>query len=539
MGYTKPTPIQEQTIPLILEDKDLIACAQTGTGKTASYLLPVLQKMSNAKHRHLNTLVLAPTRELAQQIDQQVEGLAYFTGISSIAVYGGGDGGVYEQQRKGIMQGADILIATPGRLISFLVSGIVKFEHLEHLILDEADRMLDMGFFEDILRIITYLPVKRQTLLFSATMPTRIRELAKRILQNPQQVNIATSQPAVGIDQQAYLTFDEQKNKLLVKILKDKEYKSVLIFSSTKEKVKQLHQQLRKIGINAEAFHSDLEQDNREQILRAFKARQLPVIIGTDVLARGIDVEGISLVLNYDVPPDPEDYIHRIGRTARAETTGTAITFINEKDQRKFHSIETMIGREIRKVPLPDGMGDGPAYQPGMKRSNHTGHTGGRSGASSGSGRSSGGRSGAPRSDGGRSVGSGKGRSNGSIPEHAGESGIVPAEGAVSVEGSSLTNGNNHSEGSRSADGSRSGKRRSGARAGSGSVDEGRERTYTRPAHVAGDATTRKSAEAAILAHAEAKAIRTGESSEHEETVSAVGAEINAHNAPLNGAENS
>ena len=380
MGYTKPTPIQEQTIPLILLDKDLIACAQTGTGKTASYLLPVLQKMATAKHRHLNTLILAPTRELAQQIDQQVEGLAYFTGISSIAVYGGGDGGVYEQQRKGIIQGADILIATPGRLISFLVSGIVKFEHLEHLILDEADRMLDMGFFEDILRIITYLPVKRQTLLFSATMPTRIRELAKRILQNPEQINIATSQPAIGINQQAYLTFDEQKNKLLIKILKDKEYKSVLIFSSTKEKVKQLHQQLRKTGINAEAFHSDLDQENREQILRAFKARQLPIIIGTDVLARGIDVEGISLVLNYDVPPDPEDYIHRIGRTARAETTGTAITFINEKDQRKFHSIETLIGREIPKIPLPEDMGEGPAYQPSVKRVGHSHSTGGRTG---------------------------------------------------------------------------------------------------------------------------------------------------------------
>lgn len=368
MGYTKPTPIQEQTIPLILQNKDLIACAQTGTGKTASYLLPVIQKMSASKHRHLNTLVLAPTRELAQQIDQQVEGLAYFTGISSIAVYGGGDGNVYEQQRKGIMQGADILIATPGRLISFLVSGIVKFEHLEHLVLDEADRMLDMGFYEDILRVISYLPKNRQTLLFSATMPPRIRELAKRILNDPLQINIATSQPAVGINQQAYLTFDEQKNKLLTQILKTGSYPSVLIFSSTKEKVKQLHTWFKKTGINAEAFHSDLTQDVREQILRAFRARQLPIIIGTDVLARGIDVEGISLVLNYDVPPDPEDYIHRIGRTARAETTGTAITFVNEKDQRKFQSIETMIGREIPKIPLPEGMGEGPLYQPGVRR---------------------------------------------------------------------------------------------------------------------------------------------------------------------------
>jgi len=364
MGYVKPTPIQEQTIPILLEGHDLIACAQTGTGKTASYLLPVIQKMSRLEERHLNTLILSPTRELAQQIDQQVEGLAYFTGISSIAVYGGGDGLIYEQQRKAIIEGADIMIATPGRLISFLVSGVVKFDHLEHLVLDEADRMLDMGFYDDILKIMSYLPGSRQTMLFSATMPPRIRELAKRILKNPEQVNISLSKPAEGIDQRAYLVYDEQKNMLLQSILAQGSYPSALIFASTKEKVKVLSQWFKKMNMDAEAFSSDLEQDERERILRAFKARQLPVIIGTDVLSRGIDVEGISLVLNYDVPPDPEDYIHRVGRTARAETKGTAITFVNEKDQRKFHSIEQLIGKEVLKIPLPEELGSGPEFGP-------------------------------------------------------------------------------------------------------------------------------------------------------------------------------
>lgn len=368
MGYRKPTPIQEQSIPIILERKDLIACAQTGTGKTASYLLPILHHLTQEEKGHINALVLAPTRELAQQIDQQVEGLAYFTGASSIAVYGGGDGIIYEQQRRALNEGVDIIIATPGRLIAHLISGTIKLDDLQHLVLDEADRMLDMGFNDDLMKIISYLPEKRQTLLFSATMPPKIRTLASRILKNPEQVNISVSQPAAGILQQAYLTYDPQKMPLISSILKDGQYKSVLIFASTKDKVKELDRTFRRAGIKAEAFHSDLDQEQRENILRAFKARQLPVIIGTDVLSRGIDVEGISLVVNFDVPPDPEDYIHRIGRTARAETTGTAITFINEKDQRKFSSIESMIGREIPKIPLPEGMGEGPLYQPELKR---------------------------------------------------------------------------------------------------------------------------------------------------------------------------
>jgi len=368
MGYVKPTPIQSQAIPLILDHKDLIACAQTGTGKTASYLLPVLQHISISGKKYTKALILAPTRELAQQIDQQVEGLAYFAGISSIAVYGGGDGMIYEQQRRAMIDGVDIVIATPGRLIAHLASGVIKLDHLQYLVLDEADRMLDMGFYEDILRIISSLPKERQTLLFSATMPPKIRTLANTILKNPEQINIALSQPAAGISQQVYMVYDNQKIKLISTLLKGGAYKSVLIFCSRKETVKDLNRTLRKEGIKSEAFHSDLEQQQRETVLRAFKSRTLPVIIGTDVLSRGIDVEGISLVINFDVPPDPEDYIHRIGRTARAETTGTAITFVNEKDQRKFSFIENLIGKEIPRMTLPEDFGEGPVYSPGMKR---------------------------------------------------------------------------------------------------------------------------------------------------------------------------
>lgn len=367
MGYKTPTPIQQESIPLILQKNDLIACAQTGTGKTASYLLPILHQIAQTDKKYINTLILAPTRELAQQIDQQVEGLAYFTGISSIAVYGGGDGAIYETQKRALRDGVDIVIATPGRLIAHLSSGAINLDHLQHLVLDEADRMLDMGFSDDIMRIISYLPKQRQTLLFSATFPPKIRSLANAILQNPMQVNIAISKPAEGITQQAYLTYDHQKLPLIESLLKDKNYQSGIIFSSTKDKVKELDRALRKTGIVAKAFHSDLDQEERESLLNAFRARQLPFLIGTDVLSRGIDVEGIELVLNYDVPPDPEDYIHRIGRTARAATTGTAITFVNERDQRRFFTIENLIGKEIQKINLPEELGDGPLYQPEKK----------------------------------------------------------------------------------------------------------------------------------------------------------------------------
>jgi ATP-dependent RNA helicase RhlE len=368
MGFSKPTPIQQQAIPLILSNKDLIACAQTGTGKTAAYVLPVLNKILQTENRHLNTLILVPTRELAIQIDQQIEGFAYFLSVSSIPVYGGGDGAVWEQQKRALKEGADIIIATPGRLIAQLTSGTMNLDHLQHLILDEADRMLDMGFYDDIIRIIKYLPKKRQTLLFSATMPPKIRTLANTILHEPEQINIAISKPAAGILQQAYVVYDTQKLTLLKSILKPDQIGSTIIFASTKENVKKLYSELKRAGLSVKAFHSDLEQAEREEILREFRSRQLQIIIGTDILSRGIDVEGISLVVNYDVPPDPEDYVHRIGRTARAETTGTAITFINDKDQSRFGRIEALIDKEVPKLPVPEELGEAPVYNPEAKR---------------------------------------------------------------------------------------------------------------------------------------------------------------------------
>ena len=379
MGFSKPTPIQEQAIPVILQNKDIIACAQTGTGKTASYLLPVMNKMIKSDHRHLDTLIIVPTRELAQQIDQQVEGFGYFTGVSSISVYGGGDGAAWDQQRRALEQGADIIIATPGRLIAMLQTGTIDLSKLNHLILDEADRMLDMGFFDDIIRIISHLPSTRQTLLFSATMPPRIRQLANKILHNPAEITIAIAKPADGILQQAYICYEQQKHALLDHILKTVEWKSAIIFSSTKEMVKKLYNDLRRSGLSVKAFHSDLEQAEREEIMRAFRNRQVQLLIGTDVISRGIDVEGISLVVNWDVPPDPEDYVHRVGRTARAETTGTAITLVNENDQRRFSHIEALIGKDINKPEIPSSIGRGPAYDPNAKRARPSRGPSGRS----------------------------------------------------------------------------------------------------------------------------------------------------------------
>lgn len=361
MGFKNPTPIQAQAIPLIQSKHDLIACAQTGTGKTASYLLPVMDGICRLEKRPpISALILAPTRELALQIDQQIEGLAYFTGISSIAIYGGGSGIEYEQQRRSLKEGVDIVIATPGRLIANLNAGGVLLDQIKYLVLDEADRMLDMGFQEDLLHIIRKLPTNRQTLLFSATMPGKIRTFAQKLLKDPQHVNIATSSPAAGILQQSYRIHDENKNALLIDILTKGEFKSVIVFASTKEKVKQLNLDLRKAKLKVKAFHSDLQQDERQQILLDFKNRKLNILVGTDVLSRGIDVDGIDLVVNFDVPGDPEDYIHRIGRTARAESTGTAITFVNNKDYGKFNSIEEHMGRKVDRIPLPSAIGEEP-----------------------------------------------------------------------------------------------------------------------------------------------------------------------------------
>ncbi|MES2417885.1 MAG: DEAD/DEAH box helicase [Bacteroidota bacterium] len=360
MGFKNATPIQQQAIPLILAKKDLIACAQTGTGKTGAYLLPIMHLLTENNARHNTTLILAPTRELAQQIDLQVEALSYFTNISSLTVYGGGDGIAYEQQKRSMREGVDIIIATPGRLIAHLSSGSLKMDQLHYLVLDEADRMLDMGFYDDIMKIVGYLPKARQTVMFSATMPPKIRTLAGKLLNHPESISIAISKPAEGIRQQAYFVHDSHKVKLLTEVMKNAEYKSIIVFASTKNKVKDLGRVFSRLGFRAEAFHSDLDQKEREAIMLDFKNKRIPVLIGTDVLSRGIDVEGISLVINYDVPHDPEDYIHRIGRTARAETTGTAITLVNDKDKRKFSNIEKLIERQIDRIPLPVHFGDLP-----------------------------------------------------------------------------------------------------------------------------------------------------------------------------------
>ncbi len=362
MGFKSPTPIQQQAIPVILAGHDLIACAQTGTGKTAAFVLPLLDKILQTPSGGINTLILVPTRELAMQIDQQIEAMSYFVEVSSIAVYGGGSGQSWNQQKLALTKGADIIIATPGRLIAQMQMGGLDFSFLSTLVLDEADRMLDMGFYDDLIRIISELPKERQTLCFSATMPPNIRALTKQILRNPTEISIAISQPAAGIRQLVAPAFDEQKMPLLKKILDEGDFKSIIIFCSTKDKVKRLEGELRRRGIEAKAFHSDLEQDAREALMQAFKSKRVNVLVGTDVLSRGIDVEGIDLVLNYDVPPDPEDYVHRIGRTARAEKSGTAITFVNPNDQRRFASIERLLKKKVEIMPLPENLGPAPAW---------------------------------------------------------------------------------------------------------------------------------------------------------------------------------
>ncbi|HSJ68337.1 MAG TPA: DEAD/DEAH box helicase [Anditalea sp.] len=367
MGFDKPTPIQEQAIPAILEGKDLIATAQTGTGKTAAFILPILNKIAKEGSSQLNTLILAPTRELAIQIDQQIQGFSYFLGISSIPIYGGGDGIVWEQQKKALEQGAEIVVATPGRLIALLAGGKINLSTLEHLILDEADRMMDMGFSDDLFKIVGYLPKNRQTIMFSATMPPKIRQFSKQILNNPEEINIALGKTAKGVTQSSYMVYDNQKEELVKHILHQKAYEAVIIFASTKDKVKSLYKILKK-DFEIEAFHSDLEQVEREKIMSAFKSRSLKILVGTDIISRGIDIVGIELVINYDTPNDPEDYVHRVGRTARADSKGEAITFVNEKDRFKYTNIEQLIGMEITKLELPEHLGEAPTFKSSSSR---------------------------------------------------------------------------------------------------------------------------------------------------------------------------
>ena len=365
IGFEKATPIQEQAIPAIMDDRDLIASAQTGTGKTAAFLLPILNELISQHHHSTSTLIIVPTRELAMQIDQQIQGFAYFTDIVSIPIYGGGDGLGWEQQKKALTSGTDIIVATPGKLISHLNMGYVKMDSLRHLVLDEADRMLDMGFFEDIQKIITYLPKQRQNLMFSATMPPKIRELARQILKDPVEINIAMSKPAAGVLQAVYLVYENQKVKLINRLIADKpDVQSILIFSSTKKKVFEIARGLRGHGFTVEGISSDLEQNEREEVLMRFKSRRTRVLVATDVLSRGIDIKDINIVINFDAPNDAEDYVHRVGRTARADTTGLALTLVNEEDMFKFHRIEQLIEREVMKLKVPAELGSSPEWKP-------------------------------------------------------------------------------------------------------------------------------------------------------------------------------
>jgi superfamily II DNA/RNA helicase len=364
MGFKEATPVQEQAIPEILEGNDLIACAQTGTGKTAAFLLPILDLLADLPGGETTTLIIVPTRELAMQIDQQLQGIGYTMGINSIAIYGGGDGDDWGQQKKALTQGADVVVATPGKLISHLNLGYVKFDTIKYLILDEADRMLDIGFYDDIIKIISYLPKERQTLMFSATMAPKIRSLASKILKNPSEINIAVSKPAEGVLQAAYLCYDNQKINLINHLISENpDYNSILIFCSTKKKVNELASSMKKNGFQAEGISSDLEQEKREEVLQGFKSRRIRILVATDVLSRGIDIKEINLVINFDVPQDAEDYVHRVGRTARADATGVALTLVNEKDMSYFHRIEQLIERQVFKIPMPEQFGEGPEWK--------------------------------------------------------------------------------------------------------------------------------------------------------------------------------
>jgi superfamily II DNA/RNA helicase len=354
MGFRETTPIQERVIPVILSGRDLIACAQTGTGKTAAFLLPILNFISEKRPIHTHTLILVPTRELAIQIDQQIQGLAYTLNITSLAVYGGGDGTGWDQEKVALSKGADIIVATPGRLISHLNQGYVKFNQIEVLVLDEADRMLDVGFYDDIMRIISYLPKIRQTLMFSATIPFKIRSMSKHIMKNPVEITLERSKPAEGVIQAVYLLNDSQKLPLINSLIADNhEYSSILIFSSTKKKLSEIVRGLRSKDYHVEGISSDLGQKEREEMLLRFRSRKTRVLVATDVLSRGIDIKDINLVINFDAPSDAEDYVHRVGRTARADTTGAAITLVNRIDMSKLQRIEKLIGYEVNREPLP------------------------------------------------------------------------------------------------------------------------------------------------------------------------------------------
>lgn len=357
MHFDECTPIQEQAIPVILNGNDLLACAQTGTGKTAAYLLPVIDMICSGGYPQdrVNCVIMAPTRELAQQIDRQMQGFAYFMPISSLPIYGGTDGHTYEQQRKGLKMGADVVIATPGRLKAHIQMGSVDLSYVSFLILDEADRMLDMGFYDDIMSIVSHMPKNRQTLLFSATMPVKIQQLANSILINPSEIKLAVSKPADKIRQQVYYCGETQKEQLLYKILGDDEPHRVIVFVGSKQKVKELSRHVKLPGVRIGEMHSDLEQSSREQVMLDFKSGRINVLFATDIVARGIDVDDIEMVINYDVPHEAEDYVHRVGRTARANRDGKAVTLVSEKEIRRMRGIERVLGNKIERGVNPFG----------------------------------------------------------------------------------------------------------------------------------------------------------------------------------------
>lgn len=372
MRFDKCTPIQEKCIPPILEGRDLLGVAQTGTGKTAAYLLPILSKLDDGGYPSdaINCVIMSPTRELAQQIDQAMQGFGYYlSGVSSVAVYGGNDGNRYDQELKSFQMGADVVIATPGRLISHISLGSADLSKVSFFVLDEADRMLDMGFAEDIKMIASKLPSTCQTIMFSATMPDKIEELAKTLLKNPVEVKIAVSKPAEKIKQSAYVCYETQKIGIIKDLFRKGDLNRVIVFSGKKQKVKAINRTLQQMKINSGEMHSDLEQAERDEILYKFKSGQIDVLVATDIVARGIDIDDIAMVINFDVPHDPEDYVHRIGRTARAQRDGIAITFVAEDEIYSFKQIEKFLGREVEKVALPEELGEAPDYNAAPSKS--------------------------------------------------------------------------------------------------------------------------------------------------------------------------
>ena len=392
MRFDKCTPIQEKCIPPILEGRDLLGVAQTGTGKTAAYLLPILSKLDDGGYPKdaINCVIMSPTRELAQQIDQAMQGFGYYlSGVSSVAVYGGNDGNRYDQELKSFQMGADVVIATPGRLISHISLGSADLSKVSFFVLDEADRMLDMGFSEDIKMIASKLPTDCQTIMFSATMPEKIEELAKTLLKNPVEVKIAVSRPAEKIKQSAYVCYETQKIGIIKDLFRKGDLNRVIIFSGKKQKVKAINRTLQQMKINSGEMHSDLEQAERDEILYKFKTGQIDVLVATDIVARGIDIDDIAMVINFDVPHDPEDYVHRIGRTARAQRDGVAITFVAEDEISSFKQIEKFLGREVEKNQLPEGLGEAPDYN--AARSNGRGSKQRRGGNGENNGRGRGG----------------------------------------------------------------------------------------------------------------------------------------------------